>query len=64
MPELAKVRRAAASRQRADEAYRSAILAAVHVLEQAGARDPYAQVAAAAGISKQAVRQLVARSRN
>lgn len=60
---LREVRRAAAGRRRAELGYATAIVAAVDELEAAGARDAFAQVATAAGISRQAVRQLVARSR-
>lgn len=60
---LANVRKAAASKRRAEDSYRAALAAAVHTLEQNGARDAFAQVAAAAGVSRQAVRQLVARTR-
>ena len=60
---LTRVKRAAANRRRADAAYVAAVVDAVGVLEAAGVRDAYAQVAAAAGTSRQAVRQLVARSR-
>jgi len=54
---LLEVRRAAQAKRRADERYRAALLRAV---EELGA---YTLVAEAAGISRQAVRQLVARER-
>jgi hypothetical protein len=60
---LREVRRAAAARRRAELAYTAALVAAVEALEQAGVRDAFAQVAEAAGVSRQAVRQLVARAR-
>jgi len=55
---LTEVRRATQAKRRADERYRAALLHAVDELEGA-----YALVAEAAGISRQAVRQLVARER-
>jgi len=54
---LAEVRRAAQAKRRAEERYRAALLRAVDELEG------YTLVAEAAGISRQAVRQLVARER-
>jgi hypothetical protein len=60
---LTRVKRAAAAKRRADDAYRAAIVAAVDELETAGERSAFATVAAAAGISRQAVRQLVDRTR-
>ena len=60
---LGDVSRAAAGRARADERYRAAILGAVEELERAGVRDPFARVAKAAGVSRQAVRELVERGR-
>jgi hypothetical protein len=62
MSELARVRRAAAARRRAEEAYRQAVVDAIAELEAAGVRDAYAQVAHAAGVSRQAVRQLMQRT--
>lgn len=56
-PELARVKRAAVSRRRAEESYRAALVAAV----DEGAS--YAQLAALLGVSRQAVRQLVGRAR-
>jgi DNA-directed RNA polymerase specialized sigma24 family protein len=53
---LARVKQAAAERGRAEEAYRAAVLSAY----VAGLS--YAQIAKAAGVSRQAVRQLVERS--
>lgn len=61
MNALTRVKRAAAARRRADDSYRAAILAAVAELRAAGARDSFAQVARAAGVSRQAVRDLVSR---
>ena len=52
---LADVRRAVAAKRRADERYRAALVRAV---DELGA---YALVAEAAGVSRQAVRQLVRR---
>lgn len=60
---LGEVKRCAGAVRRARDSYRAALVAAVDMLEQAGARDPYARAAAAAGVSKQAVRALVARTR-
>jgi len=54
---LAEVRRATQAKRRAEERYRAALVRAV---DELGA---YALVAEAAGISRQAVRQLVARER-
>ena len=53
---LARVKRAAASKRRQDERYLAALLAAVDA-------HGYAAVALALGVSRQAVRQLVERSR-
>lgn len=65
---LARVKRAAgpveAARQALDAAeprFHDAIRAAVAELREAGVRDANAQVARAAGLSRQAVRQLVER---
>ena len=60
---LGAVTRRARSVRVARDAYRLALVRAVDELEQAGCRDPFAQVATAAGVSKQAVRELVGRSR-
>jgi methyl coenzyme M reductase subunit C-like uncharacterized protein (methanogenesis marker protein 7) len=60
---LGEVGRAAARVRRARENYRAALVLAVDELEHDGARDPYARAAAAAGVSKQAVRELVDRAR-
>ena len=60
---LARVRRVAKARARADAEYRAAVVAAVDELEAAGHRSAFATVADAAGTSRQAVRQLVERSR-
>jgi len=60
---LLEVRRAVDNRGRADARYRAALVAAVEDLEADGARDAFAQVARVAGVSRQAVRQLVARER-
>lgn len=61
---LGEVKRAAGRRRAAEKAYRSALVLAVEELEQAGHRAPYAAVAAAAGVSRQAVRELVDRIRS
>lgn len=61
---LARVKRTAAARSRADEQYRAALVAAVTELEKAGVRDAYARVAEVAGVSRQAVRELVTRVRS
>lgn len=53
--ELARVKQAAATRDRAEQRYRSALLAAVHA-------HGYAAVARQLGVSRQAVRQLVTRA--
>jgi len=60
---LARVKRAAKAQTRARLEYAAALVAAVEALEAAGARDPYAQVAAAAGITQQSVRIIVERHR-
>ena len=60
---LGDVKRAADRVRSARAAYRSAVVAAVVELEQVGVADPYARVAAAAGVSRQAVRSLVERAR-
>lgn len=60
---LGRVKRAVIAKRRADEEYRSALVAAVAALEAAGFPDPFARVAASAGISRQAVRELVTRAR-
>jgi DNA-directed RNA polymerase specialized sigma24 family protein len=54
---LSRVRKAAARKAAADNAYRAALVAA----HDAGLS--YAAIAAAAGVSRQAVRQLVERAR-
>jgi hypothetical protein len=54
---LAEVRRVAKAKRRADERYRAALVRAVDELGE------YALVAEAAGVSRQAVRQLVQRER-
>lgn len=56
--ELARVKRAASARRRAEDQYRAALVAA------AGAGVSYAELARAAGTTRQAVRQLVERSRS
>lgn len=61
--QLARVKRAAARKRRADKEYRSALEDARDLLELDGARDVYAQLAAAAGMSRQAVRQQLERWR-
>ena len=62
MPDpLEAVTKAATSKRRAEDSYRAALAAAVAELERADARDPFAQVARAAGVSRQAVRQLLGR---
>jgi hypothetical protein len=61
---LGEVKRAASRVRRARENYRAALVEAVAELEAAGVRDPFARVAAAAGVSKQAVRELVERARS
>jgi len=58
---LLEVRRAAEARRRAERRYRNALVAAVDALEPS--QGAYAQVARIAGISRQAVRQLVERER-
>jgi DNA-directed RNA polymerase specialized sigma24 family protein len=67
---VAEVERTAAIKRQADEAYRrtlepyrDAIRAAVDALEADGWGDAYKQVADAAGVSRQAVRQFVKRAR-
>lgn len=61
---IAAVKRAAATRRRAEDSYRAALVAAVESLEAAGSRDAYARVADAAGVSRQAVREFVTRARS
>lgn len=64
LPELLEaVRDAARDRRQADAAYRSALLSAFEELEETGAPNPYAQLAAAAGITRQAARETVSRAR-
>jgi hypothetical protein len=63
MSTLSQLRRAADTKRRAEERYRAALFAAVDELEKAGARDAYAQVAHAAGVSRQTVRELVLTAR-
>lgn len=63
IPVLGRVKRATVQRARAEGEYRAAILEAVDVLERDGISDRYAVVAEIAGVSKQAVRQLVERCR-
>lgn len=58
----ARVRRAARAKQRADEAYRRAVLEAVQELQTMGRRDAYAQVAKAAGVTRQTILKMVARA--
>jgi hypothetical protein len=65
---LATVKRAAASKRRADarheaalEAYRAALLDAVDELADEGRRDAFTVVAKAAGITRQALHQLAGR---
>lgn len=53
---LAEVRHAAEDVRRGRTRYRASVAAAIRALEQAGARDAYAQIAAAAGVSRQAIR--------
>jgi hypothetical protein len=60
---LAKVRRATLAKQRAEARYRASLVAAVDALETGRNPGAYALVAAAAGVSRQAVRQLVRRER-
>ena len=55
MTELRRVQRAAETKRRADESYRSALVAA-HA-----AGHSYAELARVAGVSRQAVRQLLLR---
>lgn len=58
---LAEVRRATQAKRRAEERYRAALVAAVDALDND--RGAYVLVAEAAGVSRQAVRQLVRRER-
>jgi hypothetical protein len=51
--------RSARALERARLGYRASLVEAVGVLEAAGARDAFAQTARAAGVSRQAVRQLL-----
>jgi hypothetical protein len=60
---LDKVRAAAKAKRRAENRYRAALVHAVHELEDSGDTGPYVKVAQAAGVSRQAVRELVLRSR-
>jgi hypothetical protein len=61
MNPLLEVRRATAARHRAELRYRAALLRAVEALEAEGRHDVYTTVARSAGVSRQAVRQLVLR---
>lgn len=62
MPDpLGRVSAAVEAKRAAEESYRGALVAAVRELELAGDTAPYVKVAAAAGVSRQAVRQLVKR---
>lgn len=58
---LERVAAAAADRQRAEQQYRLVLAAVVDELSARGARDAFSQVARAAGVSRQAVRQLLLR---
>lgn len=60
---LAIVRRAAQGKRRAETRYRAAVVAAVTELQAAGVADAYARVAAAAGVTRQTVREIVLTSR-
>lgn len=60
--ELARVKRAARAKRRADDAYRAALLEAAAALEAADDADVYAQLAAAAGVSRQSARVMVTRA--
>lgn len=67
---LARVRRAAEARERAEQryadaqgSYRAALVAAVDDLEQAGDRHPFGTIAATLGVSRQSVRQLIERAK-
>lgn len=62
MTELVQVRRAAKAKARAEATYRASLVQAVHDLEAAGDPSPYARVAEEAGVSRQAVRELVRRA--
>lgn len=59
---LARVRRAARSKRRAEEEYRASLLAAFDALTSGGASDAYAQLADAAGVTRQTARVAVARA--
>lgn len=59
--ELAEVKRAVEAKRSAEEGYRASLAAAVARLQAAGDKQPYATVANAAGVSRQAVRELVKR---
>lgn len=64
MPDpAARARAAAAARERAGAEYRAAVLALVESLEADGARDVFARAAAAVGVRRQSVRELVLRAR-
>ena len=58
---LEAVRDAAEGKRRAEASYRAALVHAVDQLDRAGDPSPYAKVAEAAGVSRQAVREMVAR---
>jgi hypothetical protein len=58
---LGRVRRAAARKRRADAEYKAALLEGLDELEEAGVRDPFAQLADAAERSRQILRQQIVR---
>ena len=59
---LEAVRDAAEAKRRAEASYRATLVHAVDALDRAGDPSPYAKVAEAAGVSRQAVREMVARA--
>jgi len=61
VPVLVELRNAAVGHRRAEQRYRTALAAAVEALETEGRTDTYTVVAKVAGVSRQAVRQLVLR---
>lgn len=60
---LADVTAAARGRDQAEQAYRTAVVRAYEELEHVGAPHPYVTLAAAAGVTRQATRELVQRAR-
>jgi hypothetical protein len=59
--QLEQVRKAVEAKRRAEEGYRAALVSAVQSLEDGGDKAPYAKVADVAGVSRQAVREIVKR---